>query len=90
MLHILSYYLMVLIASKWCFNILSISYLITCFLFIVVGKCPFEIAVQFKWVDYIKACRRIYGKKFILAVIGYCSYPVLYFVCLIDFFINSF
>lgn len=87
-LHITSFYVMLAIASKWSFSLLAISYTLTSFLFLSVGKCPFEIAVQFKGKDYIKACRRIYGVKFPIAVIGYGSYPLLWLVCLIDFLIK--
>ena len=88
-LHIISFYVMLIFASKWSLSILSISYLVTSFLFVVVGKCPFEIAVQFKAKDYIKACRRIYGVKFPIAVLGYGSYPLLWLICLIDILIKN-
>ena len=88
-LHVTSFYLMLIIASEWSFQLLTISYFLTSFLFLLVGKCPFEIAVQFNWKDYIKACRRIYGVKFPIAVIGYGSYPLLWLLCLIDYLIKN-
>ena len=88
-LHITSLYVTLLFSSTWTYSLLIISYIITNYLFIIVGKCPFEIAVQFKRTDYLKACRRIYGRKYWIAVIGYSSYIFIWLICLFDFLIRN-
>ena len=87
-LHTTSFYVTLFFASNWALSLMVASYIITSYLFIIVGKCPFEIAVQFKREDYLKACRRIYRNNYWIAVVGYGSYVVLWLVCLIDFLIK--
>lgn len=71
LLQVSSFYIMMYLSSVFTYSLLTASYLLTSFLFIYVGKCPFEIAVQFKPKDYLKACRRIYGRRYTVALIGY-------------------
>ena len=81
---------MMYLSSVFTYSLLTASYLLTSFLFIYVGKCPFEIAAQFKLKDYLKACKRIYGKRYTVALIGYGSYPVIWLICLIEYLIRVF